>query len=239
MVGALPGRRAPAAPRSRRCWQRHPARGARVPRRGHAAPPPARRSRRRAGRARFVVIAEADGSAAEAAAVRGELARRSARARSRSTRRQRRPRSRRSGAGATASRSRSRAQRGGKVSEDIVVPLDRLARGDRGDARDRRPPRPARRAAGATPATATCTRRSSSPPATTRRAARAPSAAAHELFALAVALGGIVSGEHGLGLRQARPAAPPVAAAAPSSCTARSSALFDPKGLLNPGKKLP
>ena len=64
---------------------------------------------------------EAARLAAEAADVLGEDAIARLRARRRGGR------SRRSGAGATACRWRVRRQRGGKVSEDIVVPLDRLA----------------------------------------------------------------------------------------------------------------
>ena len=61
--------------------------------------------------------------------------------------------------------------------------------------------------------------------------------AAEDLFALAVELGGSVSGEHGIGLvkngqiaRQWEPAA-----VAMHEAIKRA---FDPKGLLNPGKKL-
>jgi glycolate oxidase subunit GlcD len=127
------------------------------------------------------------------------------------------------------------AARGGKVSEDIVVPVDRLAEavsetvaigarhdlealswGHAGDGnmhssflldRDDR--------------------------AAVERAERA----ADDLFGLAVALGGSVSGEHGLGVvkrgqlrRQWGPRAVELHEA--------TKRLFDPKGLLNPGKKL-
>ncbi|MDQ6805089.1 MAG: FAD-binding oxidoreductase, partial [Actinomycetota bacterium] len=61
--------------------------------------------------------------------------------------------------------------------------------------------------------------------------------AAEELFALAAALGGSVSGEHGIGwvkrgalARQWAPAA--------LALHERVKDAFDPKGLLNPGKKL-
>ena len=61
--------------------------------------------------------------------------------------------------------------------------------------------------------------------------------AADDLFALAVELGGSVSGEHGIGLvkngqveRQWAPAA-----VAMHEAIKRT---FDPKGLLNPGKKV-
>jgi FAD/FMN-containing dehydrogenase len=70
-------------------------------------------------------------------------------------------------------------------------------------------------------------------PAELERAERA----AEDLFAAAVALGGSVSGEHGVGLvkrgQLARQWAPP--ALAMQEAIKRA---FDPKGLLNPGKKL-
>ena len=127
------------------------------------------------------------------------------------------------------------AQRGGKVSEDIVVPVDCLER--------------------AIDATIEIGRRHDLPacswghagdgnlhstfmidlddPAELERA----EAAAEDLFALAVELGGSVSGEHGIGVvkngqveRQWAPAA-----VAMHEAIKRT---FDPKGLLNPGKKL-
>ncbi|HEY3763803.1 MAG TPA: FAD-linked oxidase C-terminal domain-containing protein, partial [Gaiellales bacterium] len=62
-------------------------------------------------------------------------------------------------------------------------------------------------------------------------------AAAHELFAAAIALGGSVSGEHGVGVlkngqlrHQWEPRAVELHRAVKQ--------LFDPRGLLNPGKKL-
>ncbi len=55
--------------------------------------------------------------------------------------------------------------------------------------------------------------------------------AARELFALAVGLKGSVSGEHGLGVTKR--------GAVPASAVEQSiKRLFDPKGLLNPGKKI-
>ncbi len=70
-------------------------------------------------------------------------------------------------------------------------------------------------------------------PAELARAERA----AHELFDLAVALGGTISGEHGIGaLKRAdleRFADPAVA-----RLHAGIKAVFDPKGLLNPGKAI-
>jgi len=125
------------------------------------------------------------------------------------------------------------AQLGGKVSEDIVVPLDRLAEaieetlaiGSRhglsacswGHAGD-----------GNLHATFLVS------PGSADELERA-GAAAEELFLLAVALGGSVTGEHGVGIvKRGR-----------QQWSARKSALmtsvkeaFDPRGLMNPGKKI-
>ncbi len=61
-------------------------------------------------------------------------------------------------------------------------------------------------------------------------------AAAEELFALAVELGGSISGEHGIGWvkrgQLARQLAPRLL-----EIHASVQAAFDPKGLMNPGKK--
>jgi glycolate oxidase subunit GlcD len=127
------------------------------------------------------------------------------------------------------------AQRGGKVSEDIVVPLDRLLE--------------------AIEATVEIGRRhrleacswghagdgnlhstfliSPEDPAELERAERA----AEELFALAGELGGAVSGEHGVGFVKRGALArqwPPAALGLHEAI----KGVFDPKGLLNPGKKL-
>jgi glycolate oxidase subunit GlcD len=127
------------------------------------------------------------------------------------------------------------AQRGGKVSEDVAVPLDRLreaieatvAIGERhgleacswGHAGD-----------GNLHSTFLVDR---SDPEQLERAA----AASDELFDLAVRLGGTVSGEHGLGwvrthelVRQWSPAA--------LALHRQVKQAFDPKNLLNPGKKV-
>ncbi len=62
-------------------------------------------------------------------------------------------------------------------------------------------------------------------------------AAAGELFELAVRLGGAVSGEHGLGL--VKNGALALQWPAPVlDLHEQVKHLFDPKGLLNPGKKL-
>jgi FAD/FMN-containing dehydrogenase len=128
------------------------------------------------------------------------------------------------------------AQRGGKVSEDIVVPVDRLAEAIR-----------ATLEIGARHGLEACSWGHAgdgnlhstflidpAEPAEVERAEHA----AEELFALAGTLGGSVSGEHGVGLvkrgalaRQWEPAA-----IAMHEAVKRT---FDPKGLLNPGKKSP
>ncbi|MHB1835137.1 MAG: FAD-binding oxidoreductase, partial [Solirubrobacteraceae bacterium] len=127
------------------------------------------------------------------------------------------------------------AERGGKVSEDIVVPTERLAEaiaatveigarhglpacswGHAGD--------------GNIHATLLI---DSEDPSQLERA----EAAGQDLFALAASLGGSVSGEHGLGLvkRGALARQWPERALALHE---QIKQLFDPKGLLNPGKKL-
>jgi len=128
------------------------------------------------------------------------------------------------------------AKRGGKVSEDVAVPLDRLAEaieatleigarhaleacswGHAGDGNlhatfmlDRRDP---------------------------EQLARAESAAA-ELFALAARLGGTISGEHGLGWVKSGHLGEQWSPATVRVHEAIKRAL-DPKGLMNPGKKAP
>jgi glycolate oxidase subunit GlcD len=128
------------------------------------------------------------------------------------------------------------AARGGKVSEDVAVPVDRLQEavegtldigrrhgleacswGHAGDGNLHSsflldPAREGERAAAA--------------------------AAADDLFALAVRLGGTISGEHGLGVvknGQLRRQWPPRAVELHDAV----KRAFDPKGLLNPGKKRP
>ncbi len=125
-------------------------------------------------------------------------------------------------------------ERGGKVSEDIVVPFDRLAEAIE-----------ATLAIGARHDLAACSWGHAGDgnlhstfmidPSDEAERARAE-AAADELFDLAVRLGGSISGEHGLGLvksgrleRQWDPAALALHRSVKSA--------FDPRGLLNPGKK--
>ncbi len=182
----------------------------------------------------FVVIAEADGASAEAARVRDEL--REALA---------------PGAAAVhapddVARAVWRwrdgvslavaAARGAKLSEDIGVPVDRLeeaiaqtvqigARHDLeacswGHAGD-----------GNLHATFLLD------PADEAQRGRAGEAA-QELFELALRLGGTVSGEHGIGVLKRGQLTRQWAPAAVAAQRAIKHAL-DPKGLLNPGKKLP
>jgi FAD/FMN-containing dehydrogenase len=127
------------------------------------------------------------------------------------------------------------AQRGGKVSEDIVVPLDRLAEAIEETL-----------AIGARHGLPACSfghagdgnLHSTFLVAPDDDDALAQAAlAAEELFTLAVRLGGSISGEHGVGwvkrgqlARQWSPRA--------VELHAEIKRVFDPKGLLNPGKKL-
>ncbi len=184
--------------------------------------------------ARFMVIAEADGSGNEAGRLQAEL--REALADGAET--VRAP----AFAGDVAALWRWRegvsiavtAQRGGKVSEDIVVPLDRLA-----EAVERT------LEIGARHGLATCSWGHAGDgnlhstfmvdAHDAAELARAQ-AAAEELFALAVELGGSISGEHGTGwvkrgqlARQWSPRLLELHAAVKDA--------FDPKGLMNPGKK--
>jgi glycolate oxidase subunit GlcD len=127
------------------------------------------------------------------------------------------------------------AQRGGKVSEDIVVPVERLAEAIA-----------ATREIGARHALPACSWGHAGDgnvhstfmidrddPGELQRAERA----ARELFELACALGGSVSGEHGIGAVKRGALAGQWSAAAVRRHEAIKR-LFDPKGLLNPGKKL-
>ncbi|MGA2756546.1 MAG: FAD-linked oxidase C-terminal domain-containing protein [Solirubrobacteraceae bacterium] len=183
----------------------------------------------------FMVIAEADGSAPEAARLAAEVAA----AMGEDARVVLEPRGRadidslwrwRDGVSLAVT-----ARLGGKVSEDIVVPFERL-----GEAVE------ATLAIGARHGLEACSWGHAGDgnlhatfllqPGDAEALARAE-AAAEELFALAIALGGSVSGEHGLGwvkrgqlARQWEPAA--------LDLHDGVKALFDPRGILNPGKKL-
>ena len=184
----------------------------------------------------FVVIAEADGSAAEAARVRSELidalgdgAERvhapSERAAVRALWRWR------EGVPLAVA-----AARGAKLSEDIAVPVERLAEAIAGTV-----------AIGARHGLQACSWGHAGDgnvhatfmldPGDAGERARAD-AAAEEVFSLALDLGGTVSGEHGIGVLKAGQLARQWPAAAVSAQRAIKAAL-DPKGLLNPGKKEP
>ncbi len=128
------------------------------------------------------------------------------------------------------------ARRGGKLSEDVAVPIERLADAVQGTLE-----------IGARHGLEACSWGHAgdgnlhatflldrADPAQRARAA----AAAEDLFALAVALGGTVTGEHGLGVLKRGQLARQWTPAAVAAHRAIKAAL-DPKGLLNPQKKLP
>ncbi len=191
-----------------------------------AAPPPD---------PRFMLIAEADGTRAEAARVRDELVEAL-------------------GAGALSIHSPSTpreigevwrwregvslaviAERGGKVSEDIVVPVERLCEAIEGTvaigARHRLPSCSWGHAGDGNVHSTLMVDRTALDEL--ERAERAEA----DLFALAVALGGSISGEHGAGWVKRGALQLQWAPAALAAHEAIKRAL-DPKGLFNPGKKL-
>jgi FAD/FMN-containing dehydrogenase len=126
------------------------------------------------------------------------------------------------------------AQRGGKLSEDVAVPVDRLADVIEGTV-----------AIGARHSLAACSWGHAGDgnvhatflldPGDAAQRARAD-AAVEELFALTRALGGTVSGEHGLGWLKRGQLSRQWAPAAVGAHRAIKRAL-DPAGLFNPGKK--
>jgi glycolate oxidase subunit GlcD len=127
------------------------------------------------------------------------------------------------------------AQRGGKVSEDIVVPVDRLREALDGVVRiaadhGLEPCSWGHAGDGNLHATFLVDRADETE---LERAAQA----AHDLFELAISLGGSISGEHGVGLVKSGHLArqwPPRAVALHGAI----KQVFDPDNLLNPGKKL-
>ena len=126
------------------------------------------------------------------------------------------------------------ARRGGKLSEDIGVPLDRLAEGIAGTVEI------AERHGleGVSWGHAGDGNLHSTfllEPGNEEQLERAH-AAVEELFALAISLGGTISGEHGLGWLKRGQLARQWAPGAVNAHEAIKAAL-DPKGLLNPGKK--
>jgi FAD/FMN-containing dehydrogenase len=183
----------------------------------------------------FVVIAEADGSAVEAAAIAADvqavLAEGSLGVHAPT------------GASEIAQLWRWRdgvslavtAQRGGKVSEDVVVPIDRL-----GDALAGTAELAERHGLescswghagdGNLHATFLVDR-------TDAGELERATAAAEELFALAVSLGGSITGEHGVGLAKAGQLQRQWAPRAVALHDAIKN-VFDPDNLLNPGKKV-
>ncbi|HET9074036.1 MAG TPA: FAD-linked oxidase C-terminal domain-containing protein [Solirubrobacteraceae bacterium] len=128
------------------------------------------------------------------------------------------------------------ARRGGKLSEDIVVPVTRLeaaidAVGEIGARHGLEACSWGHAGDGNLHATFLIDR---DDPTEIRRA----EAAAEELFDLAVALDGSLSGEHGIGTLK-RGAAARLLTPEVIALQAAVKAALDPKGLLNPGKKLP
>ncbi len=126
------------------------------------------------------------------------------------------------------------AQRGGAFSEDIAVPLDRL----RDVARETleigaRHDVPALSFGHAGDGNIHSTFLFSPESADEERRA---DAACHELFELALRLGGTVTGEHGIGWLK-RGQLEPQLGATGYDLHQRIKQTFDPKGLLNPGKK--
>jgi FAD/FMN-containing dehydrogenase len=129
-----------------------------------------------------------------------------------------------------------RAARGEKLSEDIAVPVDRLAEAIEGTI-----------AIGERHGLEGCSWGHAGDgnlhssflldPGDAAMRARAD-AAARDLFELARALGGTASGEHGIGLLKAGQLSAQWAPAAVAAGRAVKRAL-DPKGLFNPGKKEP
>jgi glycolate oxidase subunit GlcD len=127
------------------------------------------------------------------------------------------------------------AQHGGKLSEDIVVPVERLGEAIAETVEiGRRHGLPACSWGHAGDGNLHSTMMIDRADADQRRRAQA---AGQDLFALAIRLGGAVSGEHGLGVVKGGA----LALQWPDPALALHEAIksaFDPKGLLNPGKKL-
>ncbi|MGH2983474.1 MAG: FAD-binding oxidoreductase [Solirubrobacterales bacterium] len=188
------------------------------------------------GGARFMVIAEADGSEAEASDLRDKLietlGEEALSVQAPSTPREIDELWRwRDGVSIAVS-----AVRGAKVSEDIVVPLDHLREAIEGTVEIGRRHRLEACSWGHAGDGNLHSTFLVDPndPASLARA----QAAADDLFAMALQLGGSVSGEHGIGWAKraglSRQLSEPIRA-----LHERLKDAFDPKGLLNPGKKLP
>ena len=128
------------------------------------------------------------------------------------------------------------AQRGGKLSEDVTVPLARLAEmveGTReiGERHDLGACSWGHAGDGIVHATLMFDRADGAAAARAREAGDA-------LFDLALALGGTLSGEHGLGRLKAHRAEDTLGRTTVTAMRAVKDAL-DPRGILNPGVKLP
>ncbi len=127
------------------------------------------------------------------------------------------------------------ARRGGKLSEDVAVPTDRVAELLEGSSAIARRYGLEHAAWGhAGDGNLHCTFLLD--PADPERRARAADAS-DELFSLAIALGGTISGEHGLGRLKSGHLAAQWDPAAVRAHQAIKTAL-DPKGLFNPGRKV-
>ena len=181
----------------------------------------------------FLVLTEADGSAAEAEAGRTAL------------------REALQGAGATwiaapegdeipalwawrdSISPRVTAVRGGKLAEDVAVPVDRLAEAIRGGAEIGRRHGLETMSWGHA-GDGNLHTSFLVAPGDAGEHERAE-AACGELFALALALGGTITGEHGIGLLK-RSQLPDRLGPAGQRLNAGLKQLFDPKSLLNPGK---
>jgi glycolate oxidase subunit GlcD len=181
----------------------------------------------------FLVLTEADGTAAEAHAAREAL------------------REALAGAGATwiatpggedvgalwrwreSISPRVTAVRGGKLAEDVAVPLDRLAQAIRGSAEIGRRHSLETMSWGHA-GDGNLHTSFLIAPGDAGEHERAE-AACEELFGLALALGGTITGEHGVGLLK-RSHLPQRLGPAGQRLNAGIKELFDPKGLLNPGK---
>jgi len=183
----------------------------------------------------FVVLAEADGAAGEAERVRGELVETLAE----------RALSVWEPADAAQVRALWRwrdgvsiavtAGHGAKLSEDVVVPVDRLGEAIAGTLRiGARHELPACSWGHAGDGNLHATFLLEPGDAAARERA---DGAARELFELVIELGGSVSGEHGIGLLKAGWLARQWQPRAVAAHRAIKAAL-DPKGLLNPGKKV-
>ena len=184
----------------------------------------------------FLLLAEADGSAEEARRARGELLD-ALREGATAVHAPEAPGEVRELWAWRASVSHAvSARRGGKLSEDVAVPLDRLAEAIEETV-----------AIGGRHGLEACSWGHAGDgnlhstfllaPGDEAQAERAAAAAA-DLFAMAIRLGGTVTGEHGVGLLKNGRLRDQWSPAAVGLHRAVKEAL-DPRGLLNPGKKLP